>query len=108
MSEFVEYLKELFAELGPVSTRKMFGGHGVFYDGLMVGLVADDTLYLKADKQSEGEFKARGLAQFQYPKGDRMVGMSYYLAPAEALDDASEMREWAQRAYDAALRAKKK
>ncbi len=107
MSEFVEYLKELFVEFGSVSAKKMFGGHGIFYDGLMIGLVADEMLYLKVDKRSEAEFKNRGLGQFQYPKGDKMVGMSYYLAPEEALDDPSEMRNWAQLAYDAALRSKK-
>lgn len=106
MSEFVDYLKEVFVEFGPISTRKMFGGYGIFFDGLMIGLVADEMLYLKVDKQSEPEFKARSLPQFQYSKGAKVVGMSYYLAPEEALDDASEMRGWAQLAYDAALRAK--
>ena len=107
MSEFIEYLPDVFAEFGPIHTRKMFGGHGVFYDGLMIGLVARDNLYLKADSQSAVRFTANDLAQFQYPKGDTMVGMSYYLAPSEALDDPSEMREWAQLAYEAALRARK-
>lgn len=41
MNEFVEYLKEVFREFGPVSARRMFGGHGIFFDGLMIGLVAD-------------------------------------------------------------------
>jgi DNA transformation protein len=107
MSEFVEYLKEAFREFGPVSARRMFGGHGIFYDGVMIGLVADDTLYLKADKESAPKFVENGLSQFEYPKGDKMVGMSYYLAPEEALEDPSEMRVWAQTAYDAALRARK-
>jgi len=107
MSEFVEYLKEVFREFGPISARRMFGGHGVYFDGVMIGLVADDTLYLKVDEQSAPEFIDYGLTQFMYPKGDKMVGMSYYLAPEEALEDPSEMRLWAQRAYDAALRSKK-
>ena len=86
---------------------KMFGGHGIFHAGLMIGLVADDTLYLKADADSAAEFTDRGLAQFMYPKGGKMVGMSYFLAPEEVLDDPAEMRVWAQFAYEAALRAKK-
>jgi len=107
MSEFVEYLPDVFAEFGPIRTRKMFGGHGIFFDGLMIGLVAGDMLYLKADRQSAVRFTDNDLAQFQYPKGDKMVGMSYYLAPPEALDDPAEMREWAQLAYAAALRTRK-
>ncbi len=107
MSEFVEYLKEAFREFGPIHARKMFGGHGIYYEGVMIGLVADDTLYLKADRESAPKFVDNGLTQFKYPKGDKMVGMSYYLAPEEALEDPSEMREWAQIAHEAALRARK-
>lgn len=107
MSEFVEFLKEVFREFGAVSARKMFGGYGIFYDGLMIGLVADDTLYLKVDSETEPEFTNNGLAQFMYPRGDKHIGMSYYQAPESALDDPSEMNKWAQLAYAAALRSKK-
>ncbi len=107
MSDFVEYLTEVFWELGPISSRKMFGGHGIYFDGVMIGLVADDMVYLKADAHSASKFTDQGLPQFKYPKGDRLVGMSYYLAPEEALEDPSQMREWAQLAYEAALRARK-
>jgi len=106
MSEFVKYLAEAFRDFGSVTTRKMFGGHGVFFDGVMIGLVADDILYLKADALTVPKFVDCGLSQFQYPKGDKMVGMSYYLAPEEALDDPAEMRPWAQFAYEAALRSR--
>jgi len=107
MSEFVEYLKEVFLEFGAVTARKMFGGHGIIFDGVMIGLVADDTLYLKVDAESVPKFREHGLSQFMYPKGKKMVGMSYYLAPEEALEDPSEMRQWAQLAYEAALRTRK-
>jgi len=46
MSQFVEYLHEVFERFGPIRIRKMFGGYGVYHGGLMFGLVADDTLYL--------------------------------------------------------------
>jgi len=107
MSEFVEYLPEAFSAFGPVSIRRMFGGHGVYHDGLMIGLVASEMLYLKVDAQSVQAFEALDLAQFKYPKGDKLVGMSYYQAPVDALEDPDEMREWAQLAFDAALRSRK-
>ena len=107
MSEFVSYLPELFQGFGPVSTRRMFGGHGVFHDGVMIGLVADDTLYLKVDAHTVDRFEALGLAQFQYDKGSKTVGMSYYMAPEEAMDDPDEMVPWARLAYDAALRSRR-
>jgi DNA transformation protein len=107
MSDYIEFLKELFHEFGAVTARKMFGGHGIFYDGLMIGLVADGTLYLKADDMTATRFKEHGLAQFQYQKNDRLVGMSYYQAPEEAMEDPLVMRNWAQLAFEAALRARK-
>jgi len=49
MSEFVEYLNEVFADFGVIRYRKMFGGYGIYHNDLMFGLVADDQLYLKTD-----------------------------------------------------------
>jgi DNA transformation protein len=107
MSEFTAYLPEVFREFGSISIRRMFGGQGVYYDGVMIGLVASDTLYLKVDAQTKQQFIDHGMPQFEYPKGEKMVGMSYFMAPEEALEDPEEMIPWATLAYDAALRARK-
>lgn len=106
MSEYIEYLQEMFAEFGPIQPRRMFGGYGLFFDGLMIGLVADDTLYLKADDLCSKYFKEKGLSKFEYPKKGKTVSMSYYLAPPEIMDDPEEARIWAGRAYEAALRSR--
>lgn len=107
MSEFVEHLREVFREFGPITARRMFGGYGIYHDDVMIGLVADDVLYLKADTASAPRFVGSGLTPFKYRKGDKVVAMSYYQAPAEALEDPTEMREWAQLAFEATLRARK-
>lgn len=85
----------------------MFGGHGVYHDGLMFGLVADDVLYFKADDQSVQRFVDLGLAQFEYAKEGRRTRMSYWEAPEAIFDDPQQAKEWAGLAYDAALRASK-
>lgn len=108
MGEFVEYLKEVFVEFGPIAVRKMFGGYGLFYDGAMFGLVADNMVYLKADDSTASHFESRGLGQFEYDKGDKSVKMSYYLAPDEIYDDPEEAALWAKRSYEVAFRTKKK
>ncbi|MGR3914813.1 MAG: TfoX/Sxy family protein [Gammaproteobacteria bacterium] len=105
MSEFTEHLSEVFAQFGEITTRKMFGGHGVYHGGVMFGLVADDTLYLKVDAQSKGEFAARGLSAFVYTAGKKPVEMSYWLAPEEIFEDAEEAALWARRAHAAAVRS---
>jgi DNA transformation protein len=107
MSEFVDSLHEVFAAFGPIRSRRMFGGHGVYHDELMFGLVVDDVLYLKADDASSGLFRERGLGCFQYEKAGKRVEMSYYTAPEEIFDDPELARAWALRAFEAALRNKK-
>lgn len=103
---FVNHLLELLEPMDGVSAKAMFGGYGIFCDGLMFGLVADSTLYLKVDKQNVDEFASRGLEPFVYVKGDKPMAMSYREAPADVLDDTESMMHWAQNAYRAALRAK--
>ena len=61
VSEFVTHVVDMLEPLGPVSARRMFGGYGIFLDGMMFALVADDTLYLKVDDESRSEFAAAGL-----------------------------------------------
>jgi len=106
VSEFVEYLKEVFEQFGHIRARKMFGGYGIYHDGVMFGLVADDTLYLKADENTAEYFESRGLGQFEYNKGGKTVKMSYYLAPEEIMDNPEDAALWAKRAYEVAYRAK--
>lgn len=103
--EFVSYVVELMQSLGPVHAKGMFGGHGIFLEELMFGLVADNTLYLKADKEIVNEFEEKGLEAFTYNKKGKALKISYYQAPDEALEDSEEMNHWANKAYSAALRA---
>ena len=106
--EFVSYVLELMQSIGPVRARAMFGGHGIFLEELMFGLVADSAFFLKVDKENEGHFKDRGLEAFTYMKKGKEYKMSYYQAPEEVLDDVEEMNYWANLAYSAALRAASK
>lgn len=108
MSDFVDFLHEVFADFGTISSRKMFGGHGIYHDGIMIALVADDTLYLKADATTEKLFIDYDLKPFEYDKGDKKIKMSYYLAPEEIYDDPEAASYWANLAYEAAIRTKSK
>ncbi|MFZ0495337.1 MAG: TfoX/Sxy family protein [Methylocella sp.] len=82
MNEFVDYLHEVFELFGPIRARKIFSGYGIYHNGLMFGLVAGDTLYLKADGENARHFEKEGLGRFEYRNGERVVKMSYYRAPA--------------------------
>ncbi|MEO8671581.1 MAG: TfoX/Sxy family protein [Tahibacter sp.] len=103
-TSFLEFLEELFAGLGHVRTRRMFGGHGVYFDGIMIALVADTRLFLKVDEVTKPDFLTAGCTPFVYEGGGRRIEMSYWSAPESAMDVADEMTPWARRAYAAALR----
>ena len=101
-------LEEHLAPLGPVVIKRMFGGGGVFLDGLMFGLVIEDVLYLKSDDGNRAAFVAEGLEPFRYAKtGGATTVMSYWQAPERLLDEPDELRTWARNAYAAARRSKK-
>lgn len=108
MSEFIDYVKEVFKSFGPVQARKMFGGCGLFYDGVMFGLIADDVLYLKSDQAIESHFTDRELERFTYEKRGKSIRMSYFMAPEELFEDSEQAAIWARRSLDAAVRAKQK
>jgi DNA transformation protein and related proteins len=97
---------ELLAPLGAIQVRRMFGGQGLYVDGLIVALVIDECLYLKIDEASRGAFESAGGRPFQYEVPGRTVTVSYWTVPDEALDTPAAMGPWARLALDAALRAR--
>lgn len=103
--EFTDFIVEITQSIGPVYSKRMFGGYGIFLEGFMFGLIADKTLYLKADKKSKNDFTDLGLEAFSYNKNGKEMKMSYFQAPEEALEDLEVMNLWANKAYSAALRA---
>jgi DNA transformation protein len=107
-AEYLDFIKEQLSGFGPVRVRRMFGGAGIFREGLMFALIAQETLYLKADDASRGDFEALSLPPFTYgAKGGKRTVMSYWRVPEVCLEDRDEMAEWAQKAFAAALRAQR-
>jgi DNA transformation protein len=100
-----DYIKELFSVFGPVSVRRMFGGAGIFASGLMIGLIADDEIYLKTDERTAPAFEAEGMKPFTYGAKRRRVVMSYWRMPERLLDDPDELAQWARVALSAAERS---
>jgi DNA transformation protein len=104
MSDFIPFVQELLEGWAPVSARRMFGGHGLYHEGLMFAIVMDQRLYLKADEVNRPEFEALGLGPFTYAMKGKEVALSYWAAPDEIFDEPSEAVLWARSAWDAALR----
>jgi DNA transformation protein len=103
---FVSHCLELFAPLGQARAHRMFGGHGIYLDGLFIALIADERLYLKSDPTRCAAFERAGCQPFAYSRRDaEAVTLGYWSAPDEALDSPRAMEPWARLALASALRA---
>jgi len=94
---------EQLEQVAPVTARAMFGGVGLYSDGLFFALIDDDTLYFKVDDTNRGDFEAEGMGPFK-PFGDDSYSMHYYEVPADLLEDPERLREWMEKALAAARR----
>jgi DNA transformation protein len=102
---FAEFLREQLAPLGRVTMRRMFGKSGVFCDGVMLGVVADDALYFRVDDQNRALFsEARSAPPLNYVKKGATIDLSFWRAPERLLDDTDELILWARAALAAAHR----
>lgn len=105
--EFVVWCCELLAELGVVRAKRMFGGHGLYVDDVFVAIIVGETLYLKADDSARPAFEQAGCRPFEYRAADgKHVALSYWAAPAEAMESPRQMLPWARQALASALRAR--
>lgn len=106
---FHTFVRELFAPMGPVQVKRMFGGAGGYADGLMFLLIADDTIYLKADDALKVELEAIGCGPFLWvpesgPRKGEQLPLGYWKLPDDALDDPDLAAEWGRKALTVAKR----
>ena len=95
--DFLNYVIDQLSSWGSVTARRMFGGAGLYRDGKMFGLIADDVAYLKVDDSNRADFEKAGSAPFR-PFPDKATVMSYYEIPPEVLEQPHELAQWAERA----------
>jgi len=104
-SDFLAYVLEQLAALPGVSSRRMFGGAGLYREEFFFGLIADDVLYLRVNDSNRSDYATRGMAAFR-PYADRPhLSMSYFEVPADVLENSAELAQWAQRSVAVAMAA---
>ncbi|HZL88772.1 MAG TPA: TfoX/Sxy family protein [Pirellulaceae bacterium] len=104
---FRSLVLDQLARVAPAVTgKRMFGGLGIYSREMFFALADQDRLYLKADDQTRGEFKAQGWEPFR-PFGDDRMTMQYYEVPLEVIENVERLRPWVERALDAAARGAK-
>ena len=104
--EYIAHVRDLFSAFEPLRIKRMFGGAGIYSGDLFFAILVDDSLYLKADDNTRGDYERHGLHPFTYRmRTGRTASMSYYPVPPEAIDDPESLSAWAAKALDAARRA---
>ena len=102
---FAEFLREQLASLGRVTMRRMFGKTGVFCDGVMFGMVTDDTLYFRVDDHNRAAFKeVESFPPLSYEKKGCTIDLSFWRTPERLFDEPDELVTWARAALAAARR----
>ncbi len=98
-------MKELFEPFGAVTVKRMFGGHGVYAEGLFFAVESGGEVFLKVDAQSQPDFSTAGSSPFIYVAKGKPMTTSYWRLPAKAHDEADELIHWAALGLEAARRA---
>jgi DNA transformation protein and related proteins len=102
---FAEFLSEQLAPLGHVTLRRMFGKSGVFCDGVMLGMVTENTLYFRVDDENRATFKeAESAPPLNYRKRGSTIDLSFWRVPERLFDEPDELLIWARAALAAARR----
>jgi len=83
----------------------MFGKTGVFCDGVMLGMVTDNTLYFRVDDENRATFReAEAFPPLNYAKKGATIDLSFWRVPERLFDEPDEFIEWARAALAAAHR----
>jgi DNA transformation protein len=101
--DFRDFVLEQLEPAGRVTSRAMFGGVGLYLDGLFFALIDDDTLYFKADATTRVRYEQAGSKPFCPFPDQPDKAMAYWQVPAEVLEDADELAAWAREAMGVAL-----
>ncbi|MBI5431317.1 MAG: TfoX/Sxy family DNA transformation protein [Planctomycetes bacterium] len=102
--EFTEHVLDRLGRVAPVVAKRMFGGFGLYVDGVFCALIADGRLYFKVDDSNRADFERAGMEPFQ-PFPDQATTMGYYEVPERVLADDARLKPWVEKALGVARSA---
>ncbi len=105
----LEFVKDQLSGFGDFTARKMFGGAGFSRDKIMFGMIDSSGVFrLKADEKTKRDFEKHGMKPLTMDKPKMKGTMPYWQVPVEVLEDRTELKKWAEKGYEVAVRKKKK
>jgi DNA transformation protein len=103
--QYLTYILEQLSALGSLRSNRMFGGIGLYSRELFFGLIDDDTLFFKTDESNIASYRERKMPRFMpFPDRPEAV-LGYHQVPADVIEDAEQLVDWARRSVEVALRS---
>ena len=99
--EYLDFVLDKLSLIGDIKSRAMFGGYGIFHEGLMFALISEDILYFKVNESNRDIYKRAESRPFPH-------GISYWEVPADVLENNTKLHEWANISITIAHEAAKK
>lgn len=107
-ADYLAYVLDQLSAFGKVTSRRMFGGVGLYHEELFFALIDDDVLYFKADESNRDDYVRAGMKRFAPFPGQPQYEMGYYEVPADALEQPEELAAWARKSLAVAAQSKKR
>ena len=104
-----EFLRDLFEGFRPVAVKSMFGGIGIYAEGLLFAIAFEEAIFLRVDEASIPDFERENSVPFVYPLAKNHVGRPsrhFWRLPERLYDDPDDLATWAERSLDIARRKK--
>ncbi|MDP4832096.1 MAG: TfoX/Sxy family protein [Rickettsiaceae bacterium] len=105
-NNYVDYILDLLSPFGSITSRAMFGGHGIYKDKIIVGIIADDELYFKVDATNKGQYAALNSTPFAYTAKDKKINLSYWKVPIEIMEDEEQLSIWLEQSFFISINVK--
>ena len=99
--DYLNFVLEKLSPIGDIKSRAMFGGYGIFCEGLMFALISEDTLYFKVNETNRDMYKKTQSKPFPH-------GISYWEVSTDVLEENAELQKWANISIEIAQESAKK
>jgi len=106
---YLEYVLDLLSHCDSITSRAMFGGYGIYKNGVIFAIIAHDELYFKVDQSNIDLYKKQGSEAFTFETKGRVSTMiSYWKVPLIIMEDETQLKDWVEQSYNISLKNKMK
>lgn len=99
MQHFISEIMQKLSDFGNMSARRMFGGYGIYKDGIIIALADDKELYFKSVPTSQSYYQSFGSTPFIYEGQLRPIQLSYWKVPADVINNPETLGKWVETAF---------